>query len=76
LAAPFTEWKKEFDDELCLVKIKKTETNGLEKDSAVNVLQLWGLSIERFTNYHGKLTANELEEISYAIALVIGLEVK
>lgn len=71
LVAPLTGWQTSFENNLWHVKIKPTQTNGLKKESAVDALQLRGLDISRFKNKIGQLSAEEMEEITVAIAAVI-----
>lgn len=49
LVAPLTEWKEYFSRNIWLVRIAPDSTNGLEKPSAVDTLQLRGVDSQRFT---------------------------
>jgi mRNA interferase MazF len=71
LVAPVTEWKDKFIGKFSHVRIKPTNRNGLIKDSAVDALQLRGVSLSRFKKKRGFVTADELEEITSAVAAVI-----
>ncbi len=71
LVVPITGWKDTFDGKLSHVKLKPTKKNGLAKESAADTLQLRGIALERFKRKRGFLTAEEIEEITSAIAAVI-----
>lgn len=71
LVAPITGWQSNFDSSLWMVQVLPTQANGLEKESAVDTLQLRGLDIQRFQNKVGQLSAELMEEITAAIAAVI-----
>lgn len=71
LIAPLTAWKQYFEGKFSHVRIIPSTRNGLSKTSAVDTLQLRGVSIERFQSKKGVLTANQMEEITSAIAAVV-----
>jgi mRNA-degrading endonuclease toxin of MazEF toxin-antitoxin module len=51
-----------------------TTMNGLEKDVAVQPEQMRCLSIERFVEPKGTLSADEYSEVKSALALILGIE--
>ncbi len=71
LVAPITTWNKSFTGKLSHVKITPNQHNGLTKISAVDSLQLRGISLDRFLSKRGKLTTIEMQEITYAVTAVI-----
>lgn len=71
LVAPIREWKGIFTNDIWHVKIEPNSTNGLSKTSSVDTLQLRGLDLLRFKKKVGELSAEEMEEITVAIAAVI-----
>ena len=71
LIAPITEWKAAFATNVWHVRIPPDSSNGLTKVSAVDVLQLRGLDIQRFVRKLGRLAANQMEEIAAAIAAIV-----
>ena len=52
--------------------MKPNRRNGLDKESAADCFQVKSVSIARFVSKLGDLRANEIEEISAAIALCVG----
>jgi mRNA interferase MazF len=71
LVAPITGWQEKFSGKFSHVHLEPQKNNGLKKDSAVDTLQLRGLSVERFKNKRGIVSANDMEEITCAIAAVV-----
>jgi mRNA interferase MazF len=71
LAAPITDWKEYYAGNIWHVKIEPDIANGLTKVSAVDVLQLRGMDVQRFIRKIGELSTTDLEEIARAIAAVV-----
>ncbi len=71
LAAPITDWKEYYAGNIWHVKIEPGIANGLTKVSAVDVLQLRGMDIQRFIRKIGELSTTNMEEIARAIAAVV-----
>lgn len=71
LVAPITGWQDKFNGKFSHVRLKPLKKNGLDKDSAVDTLQLRGVDIDRFRKKRGMLTVDEMEEITCSIAAVI-----
>ncbi len=71
LVAPLTDWKEYFSDNLWHVRITPDSINGLSKTSAVDVLQIRGMDIQRFIQKIGTVTDETLEEIALAINTII-----
>lgn len=71
LVAPITGWNDGFARNIWHVKIAPTASNGLQKVSAVDALQLRGVDVLRFQRQLGRISATTLEEIVAAIAAII-----
>ena len=71
LVAPLTSWQEKFATCLWMVKIIADVSNGLERDSAADALQLRCVSYERFTSKLGVVPGLILDEITSAVAIVI-----
>ena len=71
LAAPITDWKEYYAGNIWHVKIEPDIANGLRKVSAVDVLQLRGMDVQRFIRKIGELSTTDMEEIVRAIAAVV-----
>lgn len=71
LVAPFTEWKNHLYRNLWHVRVDPDSTNGLSKVSAVDVLQLRGVDLQRFTRKLGAVSDSTLEEIVLKVGAVI-----
>jgi mRNA interferase MazF len=71
LVAPLTEWNDSFNNRIWFVKINPDGKNGLNKVSAVDVLQLRGVSVDRFIENEGSASSEIMEEIATAIAAIV-----
>ncbi len=71
LVAPITGWKPAFASSYWHVNFVPDAANGLAKESAVDVLQLRGVDMERFIQRIGRLAPATMEEIAAAIAAVV-----
>lgn len=49
---PITSWQDKFDRRPFMVKLLATAANGLDRDSAANVLQVRSLSTQRFVKIY------------------------
>lgn len=72
IVVPITEWKPAYAVAPWLVYLKPAKTNGLSKDSAADAFQVKSVSIDRFVSKAGGVTADQLEQISAAVALCVG----
>ena len=70
LIAPIPEWDDRFWSKAWIVRIEASPRNGLTKTSAVDVLQLRGVDTSRFVQHLGVVSANILEEVVTAIAVI------
>ena len=72
IVAPVTEWKDHYSRSPWLVRIGATKRNGLAKDSAADAFQVKSVSLTRFVSQIGSVAADDLHEISAAVALCVG----
>jgi len=72
IVVPITNWQPQFSRYFWMIRLAPNPQNGLSKDSAADAFQIKSLSINRFQNQLGAITADQLDEISAAIALCVG----
>ena len=68
---PLRSWQDRFKGVVWLVPIAATSANGLKRDAAADVLQIKSFDTNRFEKMQGRLTADELDEITAALAIVV-----
>lgn len=68
---PVTQWKKNFEGALWMVKIDPNAHNNLKKPSAIDCFQIRSISIKRFLNKIGDISSKTLNEIKIAVKSVI-----
>ena len=68
---PVTTWQEKFTDQPFMVKILATQDNGLDRDSAGNVLQVRSLSTERFVRSLGRVSSECLQEILAGLIICV-----
>ncbi|MEB3337602.1 MAG: type II toxin-antitoxin system PemK/MazF family toxin [Leptolyngbyaceae bacterium] len=66
--------RKKFITRPFLVKIAPTPENGLDRDSAGNILQVRSVSIERFIGQIGQLENERLQELLAGLVICIEYE--
>jgi mRNA interferase MazF len=71
LIAPITDWKEYFNGDIWHIKIEPDSINNLVKVSAVDVLQLRGMDVQRCIRKIGDCAAETMEMIAAAIAAVV-----
>lgn len=71
LIAPITSWNKQYTGKIWIVNIKSNDLNGLQWESAVDTMQIKGADVQRFVEKRGQLTAEQMDDISAAIAAII-----
>jgi len=71
LIAPITDWKEYYAENIWHVKIEANIKNSLSKDSAVDILQLRGVDVQRLIRKIGECSSEIMEEIAAAIAVVV-----
>lgn len=71
IVVPVTAWETKYGTVPWLVHLKPTGRNGLTKESAADCFQVKSVSLKRFVSKLGDLHANDIQEISAAIALCV-----
>jgi mRNA interferase MazF len=71
---PLTEWKERYAVAPWLVRVEPETENGLEKVSAADSFQVRSLSQQRFVRHLGQLSVGVMQEITQALAIVLGIE--
>jgi mRNA interferase MazF len=71
LVVPIKSWKDKYSSSMWLIRIDPDDTNGLDKISAIDALQIRSVDINRFQKRIGRAPENLMEEIKAAIAVVI-----
>jgi mRNA interferase MazF len=74
LVAPITDWKDYFTQNLWHIRLDPNTVNNLTKASAVDVLQLRGMDVQRFIRKIGELPPEMMTEIAIAIASIVELD--
>jgi len=74
IVIPITTWQDKFDRRPFMVKLPATETNGLARDSAANVLQVRSLSTQRFVKRLGQIEPDVLTEILAGLVVCLDYE--
>jgi len=72
IVVPVTAWDPQYASVPWLVYLKPAQRNGLSKKSAADCFQVKSVSLKRFIDKLGDLRADNIEEISAAIALCVG----
>lgn len=75
LVAPITDWKSSFSENVWHIKIEPNITNGLNKISAIDALQLRGVDYQRFIRKLGYLDNNTMSLILTSIVSIIEAEI-
>jgi mRNA interferase MazF len=68
---PVTTWQEKFWEDELKIPLNPTATNGLDNESAIEALQPRTIALERFKDYLGRVTADELEAAIIAVGEVI-----
>jgi mRNA interferase MazF len=72
IIVPLTDWQPTFVRFPWFVHIPVSATNGLAKDSGADAFQVKSVSENRFVQRIGEVTADQVTEVSVAIALCVG----
>ena len=72
---PITDWKDRYEVVPWMVRLDPNMKNGLDKISAADAFQVRSISQERFIRKIGKLSDEEMSEITKALAVVLSIEV-
>lgn len=73
IVVPLTDWKDRYADAVWMTKIEPNVANGLSKALAADAFQVRSVSQERFVNRLGLVNANELDEITEALSVVLSI---
>jgi mRNA interferase MazF len=76
IAIPITSWQEKFGDRPFMVRIDANPHNGLNQDSAGNLLQIRSLSTERFIRKLGKVADEILQELLSGLVICVDYEKK
>ncbi len=71
---PITDWKHRYDEVVWMTKIVPNQQNGLTKVSAADAFQVRSVSQKRFVRLLGNLSAEEVDEITEALAIVLKIK--
>ena len=74
VVVPLRSWQDRFKGVAWLVPVAATPTNGLKRDVAADVLQVKSFDTSKFEKQQGRLSADELDEITAALAIVVEYE--
>lgn len=68
---PLTDWKERYRVAAWMVQIEPAKLNGLAKVSAADAFQVRSVAQERFVRQLGKLTDEQMQTITKALATVL-----
>ena len=71
LVAPITSWKADFKNNIWHVLICPDKGNGLQKDSAIDIIQIRSMDVKRFIKRLGKVPDSVLSEVGDGLLNVI-----
>ncbi|MEW6350121.1 MAG: type II toxin-antitoxin system PemK/MazF family toxin [Thermodesulfobacteriota bacterium] len=74
IVVPVTEWKARYSVAPWMVQVEPDAENGLEKTSAADAFQVRSLAEQRFVRRLGKISRSVMQEISQALAVVLGID--
>jgi mRNA interferase MazF len=66
---PVATWQPKFQNRPFMIAIQRTEENGLDADSAGNILQVRSVASERFVRCLGKVSAAVIQELVAGLIL-------
>ena len=70
---PITDWKDRYALAPWMVKLEPDSENNLDKPSAADAFQVRSVSQERFVSRIGRVSAESLEWITRALAIVLSI---
>jgi mRNA interferase MazF len=76
IAIPITSWQDKFSDRPFMVRINASEDNGLDRDSAGNILQVHSISTDRFIKRLGQVSVEILQELLSGLVVCTDYEPK
>lgn len=76
IAIPITRWQEKFIECPFMVRIDASSDNGLDRNSAGNILQVRSLSTDRFVKKLGKVSEEILQEILAGLIVCTDYDLK
>lgn len=73
IVVPITDWKPQYAHFPWFVELPAAAANGLTKDSGADAIQVKSVSLTRFVQSLGVVTAAQLDSVAQAIALCVGV---
>ncbi len=70
---PITDWKDRYEIASWMVRVEPESETGLDKVSAADAFQVRSVAQQRFVRQLGRLSDENMEEISRALAVVLKL---
>ena len=74
IVVPITEWKGKYKEWVWMIEIRKSQKNGLTKDSSADSSQIRSVSIQRFSKKYGEVTLKQLENVLAGVVICIGYD--
>ncbi len=68
---PVTRWQSKFQERPFMVFIQRSEENGLDQNSAGNLLQVRSVSVDRFVNRLGHVSKIVLQELLAGLIICV-----
>lgn len=72
---PITKWQPKFQNRPFMVPIPRSQDNGLDSNSAGNVLQVRSISSDRFVRCLGRVSETVLQELLAVLIICIDYDV-
>ncbi len=73
VVVPLTSWQEQHSIQSNKVRVAASASNGLVRDSAVDILLVRAVSLERFSQKIGRVPQSVVDEIAAGVAVVIGV---
>ncbi len=74
VVVPITDWKDRYENAVWMTKIQPNTENGLSKTSSADAFQVRSVSEERFVERLGKVSYENLKEITESLAIVLKIQ--
>ena len=71
IVVPITDWKVRYEKAVWMTEIEPSKENGLSKTSSADAFQVRSVSQERFVEKLGKISDENLVEITESLAIVL-----
>jgi len=71
IIVPVATWQPKFQNRPFMIPIQQTDENGLDSNSAGNVLQVRSVTTQRFVRCLGKVSAAVMQELLTALFLCV-----